>query len=372
MTLSGRSAAICAGFVLALGCMTAPALAQNAPPFDVTAQNYPSTVVIDSWVDAQAKDLASGDRDKVVAARQALSLTGSAPNKSAAFLQIYGKAINAKLMPVAEGRDAHAKLNAAMVANRVADMGSTAEVIPLVVRLIGDDSAGVALYGVRAASSMIPKALADTNRPGRDRLVPALLGAMKKHADSEAVVAECYQAMVRVLAAGGQNAQLPQNVVVAATPPVIEGLVQLLEQRAPAFGAGDIVEPMAEGPAISFLARPASWAAMNPQTQARAVKVILAIANGAVKELEFENNRKPTQSRVRIQAIQALLKTPIAQSLSVIASQVQNPTLNAEVDKLKALGVLSPPAAWEVAVSGVTKAYSTAFKLNGPATQPAK
>lgn len=371
MTFSGRCAAICAGFVLSIGCLTAPALAQNAPPFDVRAKTIPSTAVIDSWVDTQVRDMMSGDREKAVTGRTALSLQGTPNDKSERFLEVYGKAIGTKLMPLAGSPDAHVRLNAAMVAGRVADMGVTADVIPLVVKFIGDDSPAISLYGLRAASNLLPRALGGNGVQGADTLVPAIQAAVKRHATSEAIAAEAYQAMIRVLNA--PNSQLPPNIVTAATPRVIEGVLQLMEQRAPLFGTGEIAEPAAEAPAIAFLAKTTSWAAMNQQTQTRAVRAILAIANGAVKELEAESNRKPNPIRSRLQAIQNLLKSSVGQSLSVIANQVKNPALATETDRLRNLNSLSPPAQWEVAIQEISAAFSKALNLNSaPASQPAK
>jgi hypothetical protein len=371
MTLSGRCAAFCAGFVLSMGCLTAPSLAQSAPPFDPTAETIPSTAVIDSWVDTQVKEFSSGDRDKVVAARQALSLPNSTGKKSERFLQVYGKAVGTKLLPVANSNDAHARLNAAMVAGRVADMGATGEIIPLIVEFINDESAGVSLYGIRGSASLIPRALAAPNTPGADTIVPAIAGAVKRHATSEAIAAESYQALIRVL--NTNNNGLPPNVVTAATPRVIEGLLQLLEQRVSAFGAGDVVEPYAEGPAVVFLAKTSSWAAMSEQTRTRTVKTLVDLANGGVGELAAENNRKPTPNRARLQAIQRLLKEAIGQSLTVIANQVKNPALATEQDRLKNLNILSAQAQWEQAIAEITAAYSKAFKINSaPASQPAK
>jgi hypothetical protein len=372
MTLSGRCAKFCAGFVLTVGCMTAPAMAQNAPPFDTTAQQIPSTAVIDSWVDAQVKDMASGERDKVVAARNALSLPGTPNDKSNRFVEVYGKAVGAKLLGIAGGTDAHARLNAAIVAGRVADMGATSDIIPLVVKLIGDDSPGVALYGIRASSSMLPRALGE-KVVGSETLVPAIAAAMKRHSKSEAIVSEAYMSLIRVLSANNLAAQLPPNTVTAATPRIIDGLLLLMQQRLPAFGSGELVEPMAESTAIVFLAKTSSWAAMNPQTQLQTVKTLLAVANGAVKELEVEFNRKPTPNRQRLTSLQRLLKEAVGQSLSVIGAQVKNPALTAEAEKLKAFNSLTPPAQWELAVKEITSAFSKAFNTDAaPVSQPAK
>lgn len=368
MTLSGRCAAFCASLLVLVG--SSPVYAQASVPFDVTAPSIPSTAVIDSYVDGQVKEMASGDRDKVVAARQALLLPNTPSNKSAAFLSAYSKAVGTRLMTVARGDDAHAKLNAGMVAGRIAEMSGSTDLVPLVVELIGDESMPVSLYGVRAASSLVPRVLGDNTLAANDKLVPAIAKALQTHGDSEALVSEAYQSLIRVINSPDQAKALPPNTVMTATPRIVDGLIQLLTLRAQAFGTGNLVEPLAESPAIVFLAKQSTWAAMNEPTQKRAVKVMLDILIGAAKELQVEFNNKPPR-RARVAAIQKLVKDAVGQALNVIGSFANNPALVAEADKLKPLNTLTPPAQWTMTVNSIVEAYSTAFKIDASTSKPA-
>ncbi len=372
MILPGRCAAIIACLTLSIGSWVAPAYSQATYPFDVTAPTISSPAAIDAWVDAQVKEIASGDRDKVVAARQALMLPGSNDKKSAAFLAAYSKAIGTKLLPVASGADAHAKLNAGIVAGKVADMGGTSDLSPLMVKLISDDSAPVALYGIRASSSLIPRVLGDRNLAPTDKIVPAIAAALAKHLDSEAIVTEAYQSLIRVINVPAAAQQLPQATITAATPKIIEGLLDLLSVRSSKFGKGEteIVEPMAESPAIVFLAKQTSWAAMNQAAQTRTVKTLLDIASGAASELQLEFDKK-SPSRPRIVALQRLLKESIGQALGVIGSYVNDPALTAEADKLKPLNTLSAPAQWTQTINGIRDLYSKSFKIQASTSNPA-
>lgn len=369
---TGRCAALFVATACAMGSLTAaPAWSQI---LDTTAQTITSPAVIENFVEQHAADLASGDREKVVAARQALLLPGTPNAKSAAFLTVYSKAISTKLMRVADGKDAHAKLNAAIVVGKVAEMGGTADLSPLIIKLISDDASPIATYGIRAASNVLPRILADKNLSANDKIVPAIVAALQKHPTSEAVIVESYSSLIRVLGARDAATQIgPTGAagVTAAMPRAIDGVIKLLNVRIPQFGKGDVVEPLAELPAVVFLARQQSWAAMAAPTQAQAVKALLGIATGAAAELEIEFNRKPS-SRPRMKALQDLIKAT-GQGLGVIGSFVANPSLTAEADKLKPFNTLTPPAQWRVTVEDISKAYSNAFALQSSASsQPAK
>lgn len=369
MTFSGRCAALCAGILITLGGMTAPARAQSDLKIDTTSPS-PSAAVIESWVDTQAKDLTSGDRDKVVLARQALMLPNTPAEKSPKFIEIYAKTVGDKLGPIAGSSDAHARLNSAMVVGKVAEMGATAEIIPLVVKFIGDESPAVSMYGIRAASSILPRTFADKKIAGGETIMPAIMAAVKKHGASEAVIGEAYQSPIRVLSNTQAANALPAGTVVAATPPAIEALLELLNERISHYGNGTVVDPGAEGPAIGFLARTTSWAAMNQQTQNKTVEIILAIANGATKELGIEDSRK--NNRSRLVSIQNLLKSPISQSLNVIGNQAKQPNLVTVANKLKNMTSITPPAQWELVVNEITAEFAKAFNVTPPTTSTTK
>lgn len=368
MTSPGRCVATCLAAMLCVGSFSLNAVAQTVP--DVTAQSIASTALIDDFVRAHVASMNSGDREKVVAGRQALLLPGTPNAKSAAFLAAYSKSINAQLMAVASGKDAHARLNAAIVVGKVAEMGGTPDLSPIIIKLASDDAAPIAAYGIRAAGPIVPQVLSSPTLATSDKIVPTIEAAMKKHAASESVVIESYNALTSVLSNRDLSKNLTTAQVNAATPLVVESLVRMLSARVPQYGTDSLVEPQADLIAIVFLTRQNSWAAMSPQTQKATVAALLEISKGAVAELTLEFAKKPG-SRSRMAALQDVIKKT-GQGLSVIGNFVKDATLTAAADRLKPLNTLTAPADWDKEVKAIATAFQTAFKINGSAaTKPA-
>ena len=184
-------------------------------------------------LNAAVADMSSGDRDKVMAGRESLVKLLNAARTNPPALTSFSRDIGVALVPIATGNDPHAKLNAAIVVQRVAEQSGAVSLADLSTKLISDSSPAVSAYGLRAASYIVPRML--MTAPS-DPIVNAIVGSVQAHPQSEAVAIESYAAIVRILNDRTAGETLTPAGVNAATPRAVDAVHKLLAARIAQYG----------------------------------------------------------------------------------------------------------------------------------------
>jgi hypothetical protein len=352
---SVRSLAI----LVAAACLTAGFV----PPASAQVNN--------ATVAAAVADLKSGDRDKVVAGRTSLLAVLNAARTNPPALAGFAKDLNTQLMPVALGNDPHAKLNAAIVVLRVTDQAASPDLAPLVAKLVGDSSSAVSAYGLRAASNVLPRMLSAPKAAENNPIVPAIVGSVSAHPESEAVAIEAYNAIVRVLNDRTAGETLTPAGVDAATPRAVDALLPLLSARIAQYGKGTLVEPNAEQPAASFLGKRKTFELSTPPQRTTTIRTLLQLMNVAGAEMvEVSKVNSPT-SRLRLNDLRNLVKTT-AGSLSVISELSQKPALQELARKVAGYGGATPVTEYRQGIADLSAAfYKDMPETRPPSTEPA-
>jgi hypothetical protein len=173
-----------------------------------TASNVgPFLPQIQQNVAAQAQVLAGKDAIAQSKARNELiSDATREPTPSPAFLNAFAQALNTELLKLAQSPDARTRLNAAIVAARLAEAAAKdpasraggASLVPLTQALLNDKSDGVVLWGLKAARFVLPAAIA-AKTPGADQLAATIV---KIGQARPSVVGDVYDALAISLAPG--------------------------------------------------------------------------------------------------------------------------------------------------------------------------
>lgn len=338
-----------------------------------------SAQVNTATVNAAVADLGSGDRDKIAAARGTLLTTLNAARTNPPALASFAQSLGTGLMPVASGNDPHAKLNAAIVVQRVAEQSGAQELAPVIIKLISDSSPAVSAYGLRAASSVLPRALAGPKFSPDDPMITAIVGAVNAHPDSEAVADETYVAIVKVLNDRTAGEVLTPTGVAAATPRAVEALHKVIAARTAQFGSGALTEPAAELPAVAFLGRQNTFNVSTPAQRTATITVLLRLMEAAADEMSKVPPNTPT-TRIRLTDLRNVVKSA-GGSLMVIAELAQKPNLRTSAQKAKDLGTATPVNEYRQVISTLSadfqrelpelKAASQPGAATAPATAPA-
>lgn len=359
-----RRSAVLAAFVIA-GAIWGGIL---STPSRVMAQ--PANAGNASVADAIA-NFTSGDREKVVAGRQAL-LSRLSGNPAPTVLIAYAREVSSALMPVVNGEDPHAKLNAAIFLQRLADQSGSTDLAPPIAALIKDESPAIAAWGLRASANVLPRVLGNPVLANNDQLLPAIYDALAKHASNEAVAIDVYAALTKVLAGPNAERDLGAAAIREATPRVVDALHKVIASRVVDFGTGNVAEPGAEGQAaVGFLARASTWQAMSDAQKTKTVGMLLALLDGAAAEMAAI--KEPNAAgRGKMAGVRGLLQFT-AQGLEVISNLANKGADVAEkVAKLKTIGAGMTPAQVTALVSDAETALAAAFPgAVAPATQSA-
>jgi hypothetical protein len=216
------------GALLATG-VAAPASAQSIQPLPGSVRSSPnsgsSQQALQQFVQQRVAELTSGDPVAVAAAREAMlnEITGGDPG----FLSAYAAAMENRLRPALSSEDLLAKINAAVVVDRLARVAEGTELTSSVRTLIEDENPIVVRWGVTAAKGILPTALTDARAVGRDRLVPAIGDAVQNRFPDDAALAQyAYETLAEATNDLAQQDGAEQGVGHAA-----DGLLRVMETR---------------------------------------------------------------------------------------------------------------------------------------------
>lgn len=204
------------------------------------------------------------------AGREALLDAMGAKNLPPGAIDGYAKVLNDELMALLKDQtpaNLRARINAGIVAARVAEKAQSAALTDVAEALLNDPEESVVLWGMRTARGVLPASL--RNAAQNNKLAAAVEAAMLKH-PSGMTAQEAYVAMSLGLF-DSSAAQKPTSAMLAAALPVMQ---RMLEARLKVYANHLPSDPIAEKEAALFLPDQRVWdAPSGPTAQADAMKV---------------------------------------------------------------------------------------------------
>jgi hypothetical protein len=211
---------------------------------------------------------------------------GAAP--SAAFLTYYATLLNTELAPLAQSKNTRVRLNAAIVAAKVAEGARNAALLPVTQTLLKDPSDAVVLWALRAAKQVLPHALAP-GAQGGDQLVATIvqIGQARPR-----VVTDVYDSLAISQAAAGRV----QAAVVPAVHTVMRSRLNQYTNSIPQ-------EPIAEARGANFLTGRQDYASQTPAQKVETVQLVSDLL-GVIAQRS--TNASSDQRRELVHAVRGL------------------------------------------------------------------
>lgn len=285
MNRQPSAARVCLGLVLgcAMALLVRPAAAQTSVLEKIKSAasiSAADSATIEQFVDTQVKQIASGANSEQGAARDALlnELSARVQSPTAAYLTAYTKALSDAVVAVPETASAKSRLNLAITVAKAAEKTQSVELTPAVMRMLQDPIQPVVIWGIKAAGSLLPAALASpSDNPGQN-LIQAVTQAAQQaqrpdtpRALSAAILGMAYDALsLRVFEPGYKGPTVPPAGVQATANAVLA----LLKDRQQRYVSGTPVQPDIDHKASNFLVFPSIWQDLAPDQRVAAVQCI--------------------------------------------------------------------------------------------------
>lgn len=275
---------LAAWFVLA-GIAAVPALnIQPAALAQAIPENIKSATAVDqitppiqSFIRAQVGRLKGTDATARAAARDALvsesGATAAAGSISAAYRDVYASVLNAELATLFPASPLETRVNAAIVAARVAPRDINAHLDGVARAALADPQQPVILWGLKAAAQLIPASL--SARPANNTLLASVAKAAAANLNSTLVV-DAYDALTLTSHSGDIRQlrdQIPDDRWRKLVPLVFPELGKLWQARLELFASGAPIDPSPERiPAVFVTSLRGNWQLMTQQQQAQAMQ----------------------------------------------------------------------------------------------------
>jgi hypothetical protein len=358
-----------AAFAAAAGPAMAQAPAGIPTSARTAADATPYKLNIDAFVKQQVARLAdSKDPAGVKRARELLEAQ-VATIATPSFLSLYATSLDANVAPLSASKDLLTRLNAAIVVARVAARAQNPALQSSASKFMNDPSDAVALWGVKAAKSLIPVVLA-MNGAVPDVLSPGLINVVKRHWFSGPIAYEAYDALrlntgaAGAAGVGGPGAAQPASD--AAVKAVVPHMLNLFTFRTELYAKGIPPQPTAEIAAAEFLNRTKVWPLLTEPQRAQFVQQIVSLIT-----LAGQHANKGTAEQ-RWPLVETLKF--VGGGLQVIGDSVKDPAMLNSGKAVRAITQATPPEVILATTAGVYKAVSGAGKVTGlkpPPTCPA-
>jgi hypothetical protein len=183
---------------------------------------------------------------------------------SAAFLNVYADAVNTELLKLANHENARVRMNAALVAAKVAEKANNARLIPTVVDLLDDENEGVINWALKASKFLIGPAHAPGAGPQAPKLMPAFIAAAEKHVSSGPMIHIAYDSL-----RGVETGNAPAPAIKAA----VDAAHVLLQDRRVLYIKGVPEFAASESSIVAFLSGSKIWRAQTPAQQLTTIQL---------------------------------------------------------------------------------------------------
>ncbi|HET6251709.1 MAG TPA: hypothetical protein VFE47_28750 [Tepidisphaeraceae bacterium] len=338
-----------------VGCaFTTPAFAQL--PSSVVTAASPPPEAIEKSLDVQVGKLLSPDPALWSQGRTTMIGDVSKQDASTGFLDAYALSLNAHLLPLTKNKDARVRLNAAIVAARVAAKAKNGRLAPVTLALLKDSSDAVVLWALQSAKFVVPPLLAIQDSKDADDLGKAVVQAAQTHT-TPSVIEEAYHTLL--LDPTPQGPSLVGDISPKVLSSFLQNTLALYDFRVKLYDTEP--EPPKDSQldtaATVFLTSDKVWGVQTKAQQGQTLALMLALARGAAKQnaavpspemfdvvkrtgqaLSVVANRMPGQKEFS-DAAKKLSQLPNSASPDEI-----NPALDSLEAAIKALGLPTPPA----------------------------
>lgn len=279
------------------------------------------------FVAQRVAELKGGDPAGLAKARNALIKQAHNPQAGFGFLDAYAEALNTGLAPLTEEQDMRVRLNAAIVAARVAERSKGVRLKEVVHAFVTDETAPVVLWGLRAAKHVLPNILANPVLADNDPILAAIVPAAREH-DLGLIISEAYEVLRVGLAAGAKD-PLPQGALAKVVPHVLD----LLETRVERFRSSAPDTPTAENAAMQFLIDRRVWTTMAKEQKLRAAQAMVNLLGLTAAHANKQEGRLLETSLMHLYRFTAT-------NIAVLAEDaLKNPNLATAAHTARAIGV---------------------------------
>jgi hypothetical protein len=188
-----------------------PTTVKNATTIDAAAEGQ-----IKTFIGNQLGKFREVNTDAVPKGREAI--IAEAKGGSAAFLAKYAEVVNVEIIDILKNvKDMRARLNAAIVVARVAELANNTKLEKAVLALLEKNQPeALKLWGMRAARPLLPE-LVKVN--GEKPLIEAVLNTVKQFPENGPLAEDAYDALN------------PRNATAKAVPTIVESLLDLTAFR---------------------------------------------------------------------------------------------------------------------------------------------
>ena len=342
------------------------AIAQAPAPITVdilTAANVrPHMNTLQQHVQHYTAQLASGDNAAQAAAREALinaALPIGSTDPGPAYLDAYARTLNEALVKLPADISVRARLNAAIVAARVAAAAENYHLAGAAIRFMGDDALPVSLWGLKASEYILPQELRNPLYANDPKVLQAIQKTVENN-PAGTIVDEAYESLrLRIIDRPGEL----QPRMIETVLPIIQ---QTLEARIQRMVEEPIETPIAEARATFFLTNPRVWPVQTAQQKLRTVQLINNLIHVAAQRIAGNAEEIPGL----VPLIQETGK-----SLEVVGQNENSQAIQNAARTLSQIGDNTPPAEIIQRAQAVQQALQAAPTFSqlepAPTLQPA-
>jgi hypothetical protein len=206
---------------------------------------------IQQFVDGEMDALTGEDPIAQKAAREKL-ISECTPGSMPSYLDNYAQVIDSSATQVlARNPSLRVRLNVAVLVHEIAEVVRSTRSVALensVLVLINDPSESIALIGMEAAKPVIASVVAHPQTAPSDKLLNAILPAVKSHEKSGYIAAEAYRSLI-------PDDTLPATDLAQIDPIVLGPILDILNYRISLYTTSIPDNPSAETSVPTFLYR---------------------------------------------------------------------------------------------------------------------
>lgn len=322
---------------------SATAVDQISPPVQAFIREQVARL---KGVDPAARSAA---RDALVAESGALSAPGIPAAGTAAYRDVYATLLNAELTTLFPAAPLEARLNAVIVAARVAPRDINAHLEGVAKAAITDKQDPVVLWGMKAGAQLLPASL--SVRPANNALLAAISKSAAEHLTSTLVI-DAYDALTLTSYSGDIRQlrdQIPDDRWRKLVPQVLPELYKVWQARLELYASGKAIDPSPERiPAVFVTSLRGNWQLLTPPQQLQAMQCM-------VNQLSLAGERATLAAGEKELFISTVYKSTAA-ALLVVGESERSDALQSAGRSAGALSGTAQPASIEQATAGVLSA----------------
>lgn len=358
-----------------------PAAAQAPIPDAIKTGTEPERqrAAVQQYIKAHVERLSADDPSARTTSRDALvsesgataAAAGGSSAPTASYIDVYAAELNTELARILSAADAsmEARLNAAIVVQRVARADRNARLEPAARAALAAKAEPVVLWGLKASAQLLPSSLA-VRRTNNELLAQVLATGLERGTNVLAI--DAYDALTLTsysTAADQLRVTIPDARWRELVPVVWPALAKLWAARLDRYaqapspdGSTPAVDPSPEQIPASFVGSVRTWPALQPPQQLEAAQLLLNQLTVAAERVVAGGSERDAFANVARRT---------AAALSVIGEAEGNAALREAGRAAAGLGANATPAAVRQAAAAVVTAAKAVPKFSKLQSPPA-